>query len=234
MKKIELPYFNERPAKIDAIIIHCLAHDIQGALASFDTHQVSAHYLIDENGKIYQFVDDDKRAWHAGLSHWQGQDDLNNTSIGIELCSSSFGQKFYPIKQMKALIRLCTRLKRKYHIKKERVLGHSDIAPERKADPGKAFDWRYLARHNLGLWYKLQNAGKIKENDEKILLKAIGYNTSDFKAAKCAFVRHYMGSVVSDEQIDNLLKKPSQTPFNVDDKKFLTVLKAVTYSFKKD
>ena len=119
MKTIPLPYFNERTSKIDSIIIHCLAFDVENAVKSFKQNEVSPHYLIDEWGRIYRFVDDGKRAWHAGKSFWQGRTDLNDCAIGIELCSQSFGQRAYPLRQIKALIRLCKNLKRKYHIKKD-------------------------------------------------------------------------------------------------------------------
>ena len=231
MRQIDLPYFDERNAKIDMIVIHCLAHDVKGAIESFHLHQVSSHYLIDENGKIYQFVDDDKRAWHAGKSFWQRKENLNHNSIGIELCSKSFGQEAYPPAQISALIRLCQRLKRKYHIKKERILGHSDIAPTRKADPGKAFPWRYLARHGLGVWYDLKNASKVEENDEKALLEAIGYDVSDLNAAKWAFIRHFMGDIVPADTIKNLEEKPYPDQIDVPHDEFLSVLKAVCFEY---
>lgn len=231
MRQIDLPYFDERNAKIDMIVIHCLTHDVKGAIESFHSHKVSSHYLIDENGKIYQFVDDDKRAWHAGKSYWKGKENLNHNSIGIELCSKSFGQDIYPPAQISALIRLCQRLKRKYHIKKERILGHSDIAPTRKADPGKAFPWRYLARHGLGVWYGLKNASKVEENDEKALLEAIGYDVSDLNAAKWAFIRHFMGDIVPADTIKNLEEKPYPDQIDVDKEAYLSVLKRVATRF---
>lgn len=228
MRQIDLPYFDERNAKIDMIVIHCLARDLKGAIESFHLHQVSSHYLIDEKGKIYQFVDDDKRAWHAGKSFWQGKENLNHNSIGIELCSKSFGQEAYPPAQISALIRLCQRLKRKYHIKKERILGHSDIAPTRKADPGKAFPWRYFARHGLGVWY-----GKkaVCCDDEAELLKKIGYDVSNPNAAKWAFIRHFMGDIVPVDTIKNLEEKPYPDQIDVPQDKFLSVLKAVCFEY---
>lgn len=228
MRQIDLPYFDERNAKIDMIVIHCLAHDVKGAIESFHLHQVSSHYLIDENGKIYQFVDDDKRAWHAGKSYWQAKENLNHNSIGIELCSKSFGQEAYPPAQISALIRLCQRLKRKYHIKKERILGHSDIAPTRKADPGKAFPWRYFARHGLGVWYDKK---AVCCDDEAELLKKIGYDVSNLNAAKWAFIRHFMGDIVPVDTIKNLEKKPYPDQIDVDKEAYLSVLKKVATRF---
>lgn len=233
MKRIDLPYFDKRNATIDTIVIHAVAYDVKGAIESFREHEVSPHYLIDEKGKIYQFVDECQRAWHAGLSFWQGQTNLNDRSIGIELCSKNFGQEPYPMRQISALIRLCQRLQRKYHIKKERILGHSDIAVSRKPDPGKAFPWSYLARHNLGLWYDLKNAAKMTIEDEAELLGMIGYDTADLNAAKVAFVRHFMGENVQKDGISNLLEKPFETPLKVLKKDYLNVLKATAYGYRK-
>ncbi len=227
MKKIDVPYFDERNAEIDMIVIHSMAHDVDSALKSFERHQVSAHYMIDEKGKIYQFVDDEKRAWHAGKSFWQGKENLNHNSIGIELCSKSFGQEPYPDKQISALIRLCQRLKRKYHIKKARILGHSDIAPTRKVDPGKAFPWKYLSKHGLGVWYDLKDAQKVHSNDEKDLLSALGYDVSNILAAKWAFIRHYMGEYVPQGVVEDMEAHPFPDQINVPQDEFLNVLKAV-------
>ena len=184
MRFFDLPYYDQRNSKIDMIVIHCLAHNVQSALDAFHHNQVSSHYLIDEKGKIYRLVSEHKRAWHAGESFWQEQKNLNQNSIGIELCSPSLGQEPYPMRQISALIRLCKHLKRKYHIKKSRILGHSDIAPARKPDPGKAFPWKYLARHNLGVWYNLKNAKKIALKTPEELLQKIGYDTSHRSAAR--------------------------------------------------
>ena len=231
MIRVDLPYFDERNTKIDMIVIHCVAHDVNGAIESFKQNKVSPHYLIDEKGRIYQLVDEDKRAWHAGKSCWKGEDNLNHNSIGIELCSESFGQEVYPFPQISALIRLCQHIKREYHIKKTRILGHSDIAPTRKADPGKAFPWAYLERHGLGVWYDEKNARKVEQTDEKKLLFKIGYDTTNLNAAKWAFARHFMGNCVPDDTIENLEAQPYCDQINISRDEFLKVLKAVYFSF---
>ncbi len=233
MKQIPLPYFDERNAKIDMIVVHAVAHSFKDAVDGFKSHEVSPHYIIDEKGKIYQCVADDKRAWHAGVSFWRGQENLNHNSIGIELCSESFGQKKYPFSQISALIRLCQHLKRKYHIKKERILAHSDIAPTRKADPGKAFPWAYFAKHGLGVWYDVKNTQKVNLKDEKTLLGDIGYDISNFNAAKWAFIRHFMGKYVPDDTIKNLEEKPYPDKINIPQDEFLKVLKAVWFEIQK-
>lgn len=109
--------------------------------------KVSAHYLISKRGKIFQMVDDSNIAWHAGVSRWGGDINLNSKSIGIELVNN--GDETFPKIQIKSLSRLIKILKKKYRIKKENILGHSDIAPERKKDPGPLFPWNYLAKIGL-------------------------------------------------------------------------------------
>lgn len=232
MLSFDLPYFDERNSKIDMLVIHCLAHNFQSALDAFSRHQVSAHYLIDEKGKIYRLVAEHKRAWHAGESFWQGTTNLNHNAIGIELCSKTLGQTPYPKCQIEALIRLCKHLKRKYHIKKQNILGHSDIAPTRKPDPGKAFPWAYLARHNLGVWYNLKNAKKIALENPEELLQKIGYDTSNLSASLWAFMRHFMSDLIPNDTVENLLSNPYPDTLKTDD--LLTqTLKSVLFEIQK-
>ena len=170
MKNIHLPYFNDRKANIDMLVLHCQAFDVDDAIDILHQLQLSAHYMIGLNGKIYQLVDDKYRAWHTktGASYWKGVDDINSCSIGIEVCSLSLGQEQYSKKQIHSLLRLCKTLIRKHHIKKQNIVGHSDICSNRKPDPGKCFPWEYLARHGMGLWYNIKDAKKVKETDESI------------------------------------------------------------------
>lgn len=224
----ELPFFDERNAPIDTVILHCNAFNAEQAVESFRQAEVSAHYLIGLDGKVRQLVDDDKRAWHAGKSFWQGREGINHNSIGIEICNLSLGQSAYDKKQIRALIYLCRKLMKKYNIKPQNVLGHSDIAPTRKPDPGVCFPWRYLARHGIGRWYNLQNADKVTETDEVKMLKSIGYDVSDLTAAKWAFCRHWLPDEVPvDKDIMHLLDNPYNKSFDADEHKFMTVLKAV-------
>lgn len=233
MRTFDLPYFDERNSKIGMIVIHCLAHSFETAIDAFNRHQVSAHYLIDEKGKIYSLVAEHKRAWHAGESFWQGQTGLNHNSIGIELCSKTLGQTPYPKCQIEALIRLCKHLKRKYHIKKQNILGHSDIAPTRKPDPGKAFPWAYLARHNLGVWYNLKNRDKIDIDNTAELLKQIGYDTTNLNAATWAFMRHFMADLIPNDTVENLLSNPYPEQIKVDQKLLTQTLQAVLFEMNK-
>ena len=110
--------------------------------------KVSSHYLIGRDGKIINLVDEKKRAWHSGVSHWKGVDNLNDISIGIELENPGheFGYIPFSKEQMDSLIYLCKELKSKYDIKEDWVLGHSDISPGRKLDPGDKFDWETIKK----------------------------------------------------------------------------------------
>ncbi|MCB1579269.1 MAG: N-acetylmuramoyl-L-alanine amidase [Rhodospirillales bacterium] len=111
--------------------------------------EVSAHYVIDEDGTLYQLVDEDKRAWHAGVSEWEGCTDINSASIGIELVNPGheFGYHPFPHEQMAALAKLCKDIMSRHEIKT--VLGHEDVAPGRKQDPGELFDWFWLDQHGV-------------------------------------------------------------------------------------
>ena len=126
--------------------------------------EVSSHYLIKENGEIITLVPDLYIAWHAGRSKWKKHEFLNKNSIGIEITNPghSYGYKKFPKQQILSLIKLTKFLISKYRINKKNILGHSDIAPERKKDPGEKFPWKYLSKNNIGYWHCL---------DQKILNK---------------------------------------------------------------
>ena len=132
--------------------------------------KVSCHYLINRKGVITQMVREDKVSWHAGKSKWKKFINLNEHSIGIELVNRGheFGyQKFSSI-QITSLIKLCKRLKKKYSLKKKNILGHSDIAPLRKSDPGEKFPWKKLKEKNLGFWFKNVKFKNKKYQDKKV------------------------------------------------------------------
>ena len=118
--------------------------------------KVSCHYLIDERGKIIQMVDEGMRAWHAGISSWKGEEDINSCSIGLEIQNPghSAGYPDYPYAQMMAVIALSKDIIARYGIHSTSVLGHSDIAPLRKIDPGEKFDWAQLHAAGVGHWVK--------------------------------------------------------------------------------
>lgn len=146
-------------------------------------YKVSCHYLIKRNGQIIRMVDDKNVAWHAGKSKWKKIINLNYNSLGIELVNKGhrLGYQNFSYKQIDSLIHLCKKLKNKYFIKRENFLGHSDIAPLRKIDPGEKFPWQKLSTYNLGRWYSEKQVYNVKVEKNKIEgsffknLKKLGY-----------------------------------------------------------
>jgi N-acetylmuramoyl-L-alanine amidase len=116
--------------------------------------EVSCHYLVEEGGRIIQMVGEEMRAWHAGISYWAGETDINSRSIGIEIHNPGheFGYRDFPAPQMRSVIALARDIVARHGIPGHRVLGHSDVAPSRKSDPGEKFDWAALAAAGVGFW----------------------------------------------------------------------------------
>jgi len=131
--------------------------------------QVASHYLITRSGKIINLVPDLYIAWHAGVSSWKNLNSLNKNSLGIEITNPGhqFGYKKFSKKQINSLINLSKFLIKKYKINKRNILGHSDIAPDRKKDPGEKFPWEYLAKKNIGIWHNLDKKKLIKLRKKK-------------------------------------------------------------------
>ena len=195
------PNCNSRPqgAPIDMLVLHYTgmpeAADALDRLCDPAT-KVSSHYLIDENGAVHALVPEDRRAWHAGVSFWRGETDVNGRSIGIELSNPGhdFGYRPFPETQMAALIELAGDIIARHPIPARNVVGHSDIAPRRKIDPGELFDWPRLAAAGIGLWpdgAAGQGAEENPEDDPAALLAAIGYGTEELQATLSAFQRRY-------------------------------------------
>jgi N-acetylmuramoyl-L-alanine amidase len=166
--------------------------------------RVSAHYVVEENGTIWRLVPDSERAFHAGRSCWGGGSDLNNVSIGVEIANPGheWGYCPFPEEQMTAVERLCGALLRRYQIPSHRVVGHSDIAPDRKSDPGELFDWPRLARAGIGIWPEPaidqardrgRGIGMVERAGALANLAAIGYcvDTGAETAAVTAFQRRF-------------------------------------------
>ena len=155
------PNFNARPlgSIIDILVIHHTvfptAEESLLCLSNPDT-EVSSHYLVAESGEIFSLVDEKLRAWHGGVSYWRGQSNVNNSSIGIELVNTGPDASGVCVsfveRQMQSLIELIQDILSRYSILAVNVVGHSDIAPTRKEDPGHAFDWQRLFNHGIGLW----------------------------------------------------------------------------------
>ena len=153
-------------------------------------YQVSAHYMIEEDGRVFALVDEADRAWHAGVSYWRGHRNINARSIGIELVNPGheFGYRGFPEVQMQALKALALDILSRHAIPRRNVVGHSDIAPTRKDDPGELFDWRGLAAQGIGLWPERADQGPENVMDA---LFVIGYDTVDYARTLAAFQRHF-------------------------------------------
>ncbi|MDA9619048.1 N-acetylmuramoyl-L-alanine amidase [Candidatus Pelagibacter bacterium] len=174
-------------------------------------YKVSCHYIISRKGKVTQMVREEDIAWHAGKSRWKKFKNLNNYSIGIELINKGhqFGYQNFSHQQISSLVKLCKKIKKKYFIKKENFLGHSDIAPLRKTDPGEKFPWKKLSKYNIGKWYVKTNS-KIEVYPKKIEtlffknLKKFGFryfrvNKKNLKNKMIikAFQRHYLPNCIT-------------------------------------
>lgn len=151
------PNHDERGKPIDILVMHYTG--MQSALAAVErltdpAARVSAHYTIDEEGTIYQHVPEERRAWHAGVSYWAGETNVNARSIGIEIANPGheFGYRPFPEAQMQAVIALSHGILARHKIPPHRVVGHSDVAPARKIDPGELFPWSRLAGEGIGIW----------------------------------------------------------------------------------
>ena len=228
-----VPHFEERHQKVQALILHCSAHTPEEMLKVLDEKKLSAHYIIGENGEIWQTVSEKNKAWHAGISHWREIDGLNDCSIGIELSSPAMGQKEYTKKQIDSAVGLCRTIISHYQIPACNVVGHSDIAPTRRPDPGKAFPWQYFASKGRGLWYDINDAEKISINEVEELLRIIGYDTTNLNAAAYAFCRHFVAdSVAENSDIEQLMTEIYPKDFEFPHV-YLPVLKACAYRYRR-
>ena len=190
---IESPSPNHGPRPggtvIDMLVLHYTG--MVDAAAALDRltdpdAEVSAHYLIEEDGTAHRLVAEDRRAWHAGVASWRGHSNINDRSIGIELVNPGheFGYRPFPEPQMAALIALATDILARHPIPARNIGGHSDVAPTRKQDPGELFDWARLAAAGLGLW---PEEGDPDTNAFADQLSRFGYDTADLDAATTAF-----------------------------------------------
>lgn len=202
-------------APVDMLLLHYTGMiSREHALARLCDRQaaVSAHYLIDMHGLVYRLVPEDRRAWHAGVSYWGGVRDINSHAIGIELVNPGheFGYRPFPPAQMTALASLAAEIiARNRAITPDRVLGHSDVAPARKTDPGEKFNWQWLAERGIGLWPRTPRAegppvttpppaGRQEVAQIQSLLAEFGYEVPQSgifgvttRAALSAFQRHF-------------------------------------------
>ncbi len=192
------PNHDQRPpdSRVDMLVLHYTDMvDAETALARLcdPANRVSAHYLIARDGRVFSLVPEDRRAWHAGVAFWRGAQDINARSIGIELDNPGhrLGYVPFPDIQMTALESLCIQILSRHSIARRNVVGHSDVAPRRKMDPGELFDWPRLARAGIGLWPTLADHPPPGEAEALALLTDYGYETEDPTASVTAFQRHF-------------------------------------------
>ncbi|WP_332764612.1 peptidoglycan recognition protein family protein [Phenylobacterium sp.] len=151
------PNFNERLVPPDLVVLHYTGMrtgpEALERLCAADS-KVSAHYMVEEDGRVFRLVPEARRAWHAGLSSWKGETDINGRSIGIEIVNPGheFGYRPFPDAQIAAVIELLADIRTRWDIEDGRIVGHADVAPERKEDPGELFPWKRLAEAGHGLW----------------------------------------------------------------------------------
>jgi N-acetyl-anhydromuramyl-L-alanine amidase AmpD len=200
-----VPSPNHEPRRAVLVVLHATEQD--SVAASLDTLRsrnsggpVSAHYLVGRDGHLYQLVADSERAWHAGTGHWGTITDVNSASIGIELDND--GREGYPPVQMDSLLRLLWDLRQRNRLSPASFLGHSDVAPSRKSDPGPLFPWRLLAAYGFGLWCDPPYLPSPPGFDALLGLRAIGYDVRQPAAALAAFRMRYAPGLPTDEPIE--------------------------------
>ena len=201
------PNFNERALPVSMIVLHYTGMpDAEGAIARLCSPDagVSAHYVVKEDGTVVSLVDEGKRAWHAGKSYWRGITDVNSASVGIEIVNPGheFGYRPFPDEQVAALIPLIASIKDRHGIGRGNIVGHSDVAPTRKEDPGELFPWPALAKRRLALPSPTRDLMDPYWTDAGFLLalERFGYDVSDNLQAVIAFQRRFRP-----EQIDGIV-----------------------------
>lgn len=201
------PNFDSRGGQIvDMLVLHYTG--MKTAQEALDrlcdpTAKVSAHYVVDEDGSIYNLVDEKNRAWHAGVSSWRGNTNINQRSIGIEIVNPGheFGYRPFTPAQMKSVTLLCRDILSRNAIPARNVVAHSDVAPTRKEDPGELFDWKTLADFEVGIWPKSgpRLAQNWSEDEIRKSLGAYGYDTTDLPKTIIAFQRRFRPKPLNSE-----------------------------------
>jgi N-acetyl-anhydromuramyl-L-alanine amidase AmpD len=200
------PNFNARALPVSMIVLHYTGmQDGASAIARLRDPDagVSSHYLIDEDGTIVRLVAEDKRAWHAGSSHWRGVTDVNSASVGIEIVNPGheWGYRPFTPEQMSSLLPLVAEIKDRYEITRGNIVGHSDVAPARKRDPGELFPWHELARRRLALPRPTRNLVDPgwTEGGFCLALERFGYDVTERMAAIMAFQRRFRPELIDGE-----------------------------------
>ncbi|WP_421837010.1 N-acetylmuramoyl-L-alanine amidase [Novosphingobium sp.] len=205
-REVPSPNWNERKSRVSMVVLHYTG--MRTAAEALErlcdpAAEVSAHYMIDEDGTVIRLVDEAKRAWHAGRSYWRGETDVNSASIGIELVNPGheFGYRPFPEAQMEALIPLLADIVKRHDIPRANVVGHSDVAPARKQDPGELFPWDLLARYRITLPKPQLTMRLIYDNPSAfyLALERFGYDITDPEAAVRAFQRRWRPARIDGE-----------------------------------
>lgn len=197
------PNFDARALPVSMVVLHYTGM-IDGASAiqrlADPEAKVSAHYVVAEDGQVVRMVDEAQRAWHAGRSWWRGTSDINSASIGIEIVNPGheFGYRPFPEAQIDAVIELLAGIMERHSITRGNVVGHSDVAPARKEDPGELFPWYRLARLRLALPRPTKNLMDPHWSDAGFLLalERFGYDVADGVAAVRAFQRRFRPEMI--------------------------------------
>ena len=200
------PNFDDRALPVTMIVLHYTGmQDAESAIRRLTdpVAKVSAHYLVAEDGTVMRMVDEAKRAWHAGKSRWRGITDCNSASVGIEIVNPGheFGYRPFAEEQIDALLPLVAAIKERHGVGRGNVVGHSDIAPTRKQDPGELFPWARLAKIRLALPRPTKNLMDPGWTDGGFLLalERFGYDVSDKLAAVVAFQRRFRPELIDGE-----------------------------------
>jgi N-acetylmuramoyl-L-alanine amidase len=197
-RELPSPNWDERALPVNMAVLHYTEMEREAALRRLTDPEakVSAHYFISENGEVVRLVDEAKRAWHAGRSYWRGHRDVNSASIGIELDhpGHALGYRAFAEAQIEALVPLLHAIVRRHDIPRANVVGHSDVAPARKTDPGELFPWDRLAEYHLCLPRPAKlELGDPFDNDGAfyLALERFGYDITDGRKAVEAFQRRW-------------------------------------------
>lgn len=217
IRDLPSPNQDDRPAHtpIDMLILHYTgmktAQEAVDRLRDPEA-RVSSHYVVDEDGAVLRLVPEQRRAWHAGVSYWRGHENLNARSVGIEIVNPGheWGYREFPVLQLAAVCDLCLSILSRHPIPPCNVVAHSDVAPDRKQDPGEKFDWEELARNGVGFWpFAVPGTGTAETPDTTVsearrALASIGYRVvpdgpmdAMLSAALCAFQRHWRPEAVT-------------------------------------
>jgi N-acetylmuramoyl-L-alanine amidase len=219
------PNHDERGMPVDMLILHYTGMKTAGEAIDRlrdPVAAVSSHYVVDEDGTVMRLVPEARRAWHAGVSHWRGHAALNGRSIGIEIVNPGheFGYRDFPVLQLAAVCDLCLTILARHAIPARNVVGHSDVAPDRKEDPGDRFHWRALAENGVGLWPldapDLGTTGPIRDavtlRPVRAALAEIGYRVAPegaldpaLSAVLRAFQRHWRPEAITGQADDGTL-----------------------------